>query len=67
MVEMVKRSVTYFIHTVSRTNCVGDTGSAVLKFVLGLGERDDELLVFDGVRSSEKVLGLELLHLRRMW
>lgn len=31
---------------------MGDTGSAGLKLGLGLGERDDELLVIDGVPSS---------------
>lgn len=31
---------------------MGDTGSAGLKVGLGLGERDDELLVTDGVLSS---------------
>ena len=31
---------------------MGDTGSAGLKLGLGLGEREDELLVIDGVPSS---------------
>ena len=31
---------------------VGDTGSAGLRLGLGLGERDDELLVIEGVPSS---------------
>ena len=31
---------------------MGNTGSAGLKLGLGLGERDDELLVIDGVPSS---------------
>ena len=35
-----------------RRSRVGDTGSAGLKLGLGLGEREDELLVIEGVPSS---------------